>query len=899
MLKKLKIPLYFFLGFPLLFLNGLANAQSLEGIINGVIREVERSVNREQRPTNRNISSQRDEIRLSNKQREAVQFRLNELGYNVGAPDGDFGRRTRRGISEFQIDNGFAPTGYLTGAQYAAIIEATDGQSASFSDKSSLSKNEIFQLQEALNQLGYPVGNPDGIIGSGTANGLADYLRAKGLNPFAVKLRDAYELARGDADAKGTEDQPVVVSDQDPAPVQTVTAMDLEIVYQGDIVSKGIQRAGFDYGTFALQKQRFLKNRIDQDQYRNVMLNLAIALMNADINTSNELNEAKKEIEQDESRKPKRQRVQHLHHVVYLEDLLDSPHADDLAKTILQINYDVTFFANLVEIQNRPGVKNYIYLSFFDPSRIGDSDAKFYLARNIGKVEALVKLLVRNLPDEVYFNGNLEHISVDPFDMKIKLKRPNSFLEVWQWRNGGSSNKLPSYTTERQIYEVTYFREAPWPFGRENDDIYTYPIGAKVVTEGFERHGERSKRRIGAHILSNMRALNDLLGDTGDFFIITARDIDVTKANIPIEMLEIISKHLGTNVNLTRDLPYLAQARLLGMESVDGNESIAIELELESLVLWGNKDGKVVAELSPDVFPYFGGKVPAPRVRALDEADGEFSFRPRPEERGAALLAKKHLEQDQQVVETKSQTAVADRPVPDDSNESGPIGGYYYFVDDRSIYKNLLQLDRAQMCVPRNWKREPNMVDKGIRVGAHEYDQVDDGIERFKISWCQVLVLDARETKIADDLIKDYGLLVREPERVAEAEVLRLRDEKFKECTGNAFKREYYECSCLADEFAQRIRNQEYIPVGGGSYDLRFLEKGNTQCPNREAMLNKAEQICHQTQRDAPDVDVLCECLAKQIVAKFVELPRLSADFVSNITVETLNSKRARESCSP
>lgn len=50
-----------------------------------------------------------------------AQSRLNELGYNVGAPDGSIGPNTARGLRQFQQDNGLPVTGRLDAATRQAL----------------------------------------------------------------------------------------------------------------------------------------------------------------------------------------------------------------------------------------------------------------------------------------------------------------------------------------------------------------------------------------------------------------------------------------------------------------------------------------------------------------------------------------------------------------------------------------------------------------------------------------------------------------------------------------------------------------------------------------------------------------------------------------------------------
>ena len=63
--------------------------------------------------------------RLTRAQRRAIQNTLNEMGFEVGYPDGQFGPATRRGVRQFQRALGARPTGRLTQRQIEALIGAT------------------------------------------------------------------------------------------------------------------------------------------------------------------------------------------------------------------------------------------------------------------------------------------------------------------------------------------------------------------------------------------------------------------------------------------------------------------------------------------------------------------------------------------------------------------------------------------------------------------------------------------------------------------------------------------------------------------------------------------------------------------------------------------------------
>jgi len=53
---------------------------------------------------------------------KTIQKKLNDLGYNAGAVDGDIGKGTERAIRKFQAQHGVAPTGNLDSATYNILI---------------------------------------------------------------------------------------------------------------------------------------------------------------------------------------------------------------------------------------------------------------------------------------------------------------------------------------------------------------------------------------------------------------------------------------------------------------------------------------------------------------------------------------------------------------------------------------------------------------------------------------------------------------------------------------------------------------------------------------------------------------------------------------------------------
>lgn len=76
------------------------------------------------------VSSQatETELNLNRPFRREVQIRLNLSGNNVGSADGIIGNGTRRGISAWQSQNGFAATGYLNAVQHQMLTANTQAQ---------------------------------------------------------------------------------------------------------------------------------------------------------------------------------------------------------------------------------------------------------------------------------------------------------------------------------------------------------------------------------------------------------------------------------------------------------------------------------------------------------------------------------------------------------------------------------------------------------------------------------------------------------------------------------------------------------------------------------------------------------------------------------------------------
>lgn len=140
--------------------------------------------------------ARRDEPAISRDRAFQLQARLNELGYDVGTPDGAIGNNTRRGIARYQASIGAAQTGYITSGQLSALLAgAPSVQQLAAGDPDMLAPQEMRALQQALKDKGYEVGDIDGVAGRATGRAVAAFLTDNGYDPYTTSIRATYELA--------------------------------------------------------------------------------------------------------------------------------------------------------------------------------------------------------------------------------------------------------------------------------------------------------------------------------------------------------------------------------------------------------------------------------------------------------------------------------------------------------------------------------------------------------------------------------------------------------------------------------------------------------------------------------------------------------------------------------
>lgn len=73
------------------------------------------------------------ELELDRTLRGNIQSRLNAAGHNVGGVDGQWGRKTRVGITSWQVANGLIPTSFLSVPQYQLLVSQTEGSYTPYS----------------------------------------------------------------------------------------------------------------------------------------------------------------------------------------------------------------------------------------------------------------------------------------------------------------------------------------------------------------------------------------------------------------------------------------------------------------------------------------------------------------------------------------------------------------------------------------------------------------------------------------------------------------------------------------------------------------------------------------------------------------------------------------------
>jgi len=116
-----------------------------------------------------------------------LQERLTRCGYAVTI-DGLFGEETLRAVRGFQEQRGVRIDGICGPETWGALIESSYalGDRLLYLHAPMLRGDDVTDLQQRLNALGFDAGREDGILGPETEAGLRQFQRERGLVPDAV-----------------------------------------------------------------------------------------------------------------------------------------------------------------------------------------------------------------------------------------------------------------------------------------------------------------------------------------------------------------------------------------------------------------------------------------------------------------------------------------------------------------------------------------------------------------------------------------------------------------------------------------------------------------------------------------------------------------------------------------
>ena len=121
-----------------------------------------------------------DASSLNQSQLSQIQQALNKNGFDAGNVDGNWGPETRTAIQNFQRAKGFEQTGQLDKQTTSALGLQLDQASLSY-DTQELSREQIRQVEQSLNQKGFSAGDVDGTWDSSTRSALLNFQKSQGM----------------------------------------------------------------------------------------------------------------------------------------------------------------------------------------------------------------------------------------------------------------------------------------------------------------------------------------------------------------------------------------------------------------------------------------------------------------------------------------------------------------------------------------------------------------------------------------------------------------------------------------------------------------------------------------------------------------------------------------------
>lgn len=114
-----------------------------------------------------------------------VQRRLSALGYGVGSSgvDGVFADETKRAVTTFQASRGLSDTGVVDETTWRSLVEASVklGDRLLYLRSPYFHGDDVRELQNRLNTLGFNCGRADGVFGRMTERAVRDFQTNTGL----------------------------------------------------------------------------------------------------------------------------------------------------------------------------------------------------------------------------------------------------------------------------------------------------------------------------------------------------------------------------------------------------------------------------------------------------------------------------------------------------------------------------------------------------------------------------------------------------------------------------------------------------------------------------------------------------------------------------------------------
>ena len=121
---------------------------------------------------------------------EDIQRRLQKLGYDLGPDgvDGVFGEGTARAIREFRASKGLPQGDTIDTMTWAALVDSSFmlGDRTLYLRMPYFHGNDVAQLQNILNVLGFACGPQDGMFGAFTESAVRDFQINMGIEPDGI-----------------------------------------------------------------------------------------------------------------------------------------------------------------------------------------------------------------------------------------------------------------------------------------------------------------------------------------------------------------------------------------------------------------------------------------------------------------------------------------------------------------------------------------------------------------------------------------------------------------------------------------------------------------------------------------------------------------------------------------